>query len=59
MEAEYRGMFMNARAALPLQQDLIEMREKQPPTPIQSDNDTATVIANESIKQKHTKMIYM
>ena len=50
---------MNARAAFPLWQTLVEMEHKQPPTSIQSDNDTATGIANESIKQKHTKMIYM
>ena len=54
-EAEYGGMFMNARAALPLRQALIEMGHKQPPTPMQSDNDTATGIANESIKQKYSK----
>ena len=56
-EAEYGGMFMNARAALPLQQALIEMGYKQPTTPMQSDNDTATGIANENIKQLHSKTI--
>ena len=58
-EAEYGGMFMNARAALPLQQALIEMGYKQPTTPMQSDNDTTTGIANEIMKQKHSKKIDM
>ena len=50
---------MNARAALPLRQALIKMGHKQPPTPMQPDNDTATRISDETIKQKHAKTINM
>ena len=58
-EAEYGALFMNAKAALALRQALEDMGHKQPPTPIQTDNDTATGIANQSIKQKHSKTIDM
>jgi len=58
-EAEYGDIFMNAKAAVPLQQALIDMGHPQPPTPIQTDNDTATGLANETIKQKHSKTIDM
>ena len=58
-EAEYGGIFMNAKAAVPLRQALIEMGHSQPATPIQTDNDTATGLANETIKQKHSKTVDM
>ena len=58
-EAEYGGIFMNAKAALPLRQALLDLGHPQPPTPIQTDNDTATGLANETIKQKHSKTVDM
>ena len=58
-EAEYGGIFMNAKAALPLRQALLDLGHAQPPTPIQTDNDTATGLANETIKQKHSKTVDM
>ena len=58
-EAEYGGIFMNAKAALPLRQALLDLGHNQPPTPIQTDNDTATGLANETIKQKHSKTVDM
>ena len=58
-ENDYGGMFMNAKSTLPLQQALIEMGHKQPPMLIQSDNNTAKGVANETIKQRHLKTIDM
>ena len=58
-EAEYGALFMNAKAAVALRQSLQDMGHPQPPTPLQTDNDTATGIANQSIKQKHSKTIDM
>ena len=58
-EAEYGALFMNAKAAVALRQALHDMGHPQPPTPLQTDNDTATGIANQSIKQKHSKTIDM
>ena len=40
----------SGKAALAIQQVLIKMGHKQPPTPIQSDNNISTGIANEPIK---------
>ena len=50
---------MNAKAVVALRQALHDMGHKQPPTPIQTDNDTATEIANQTIKQKHSKTIHV
>ena len=58
-EAEYGGIFMNAKAALPLRQALHDLDHQQPPTPIQTDNNTASGIANQTIKQKHSKTVDM
>ena len=58
-EAEYGALFMNAKAAVSLRQALQDMGHKQPPTPIQTDNDTANGIANQTVKQKHSKTIDM
>ena len=58
-EAEYGGLFINAKSAVPLRQALIDMGHPQSPTPIQTDNDTATGLANQTIKQKHSKTVDM
>ena len=58
-EAEYGALFMNAKAAVSLRQALTDMGHPQPPTPLQTDNDTATGIANQTIKQKFSKTIDM
>ena len=58
-EAEYGGIFMNAKASLPMRQALEDMGHPQPPTPIQTDNNTAAGIANQTIKQKHSKTVDM
>jgi len=58
-EAELGALFLNAKHAYPLQIVLLELGHPQPTTPIQTDNTTATGIANDNIKQKHSKSIDM
>ena len=58
-EAEYRALFRNGQAAVPIRTTLIEMHHPQPPTPIQVDNSNAVGIANNSIKQKRSKAMDM
>jgi hypothetical protein len=43
-EAETGALFINGKEAIPLRQTLIELNHPQPPTPIQTDNSTATGI---------------
>ena len=58
-EAKLGALFLNAEEAVPIRTTLIEMNWPQPPTPIQVDNSTAVVIANQTIKQKMSKAMYM
>lgn len=58
-EAEMGALFVNAKHACPLRVALQELGHEQPPTPLQTDNTTATGLATDSIKQKHTKAIDM
>jgi hypothetical protein len=58
-EAELAGLFHNAQEALPLRHALEEMRHSQPPTPIQTDNSTASGLANNTVKQKRSKSMDM
>ena len=58
-EAEYGGLFTNARIAIPMRITLRELGHPQPATPIITDNSTAAGIANESVKQKHSKAMDM
>ena len=58
-EAEYGGLFTNARIAIPMRITLRELGHPQPPTPIITDNSTAAGIANESVKQKNSKAMDM
>jgi len=54
-KAELATVFHNAKAACPLRTALLEMGHPQPPTPIVTDNTTAVGIANDTIKQKHSR----
>ena len=54
-EAELGALFINTKEAVPIRTTLIEMNWPQPPTPIQVNNSTALVIANQTIKQKISK----
>ena len=58
-EAELAALFHNGKEACPLRVCLEELGHPQPPTPIQSDNSTATGIANDTVKQKCSKAIDM
>jgi hypothetical protein len=58
-EAELAGLFHNAQEALPLRHALEEMRHPQPPTPIQTDNSTASGLANDTVKQRRSKSMDM
>jgi hypothetical protein len=58
-EAEVAALYMNAQEMVPMRQCLIELGHPQPPTPIKTDNSTATGIINGTIKQKRSKAIDM
>ena len=58
-EAELGGLFINAREAVHIRNVLDAMGHKQPRTPIQCDNSTATGIVNNKILPKATKPMDM
>ena len=58
-EAEYVVIDMNGKIDIPLCTALMELGHTQPSAPIKIDNQTATGIANESIKPKFIKPIAM
>ena len=58
-EAELGALFHNAKEGCSLRIALEEMGHPQPPTPLQTDNSTASGIANDSVKQKRSKAIDM
>ena len=57
-EAEYGGIFMNAKATITLRQVHEAMGHPQPSTPVQTDNNTPAGITNQAIKQ-HAKTVDM
>jgi hypothetical protein len=54
-EAEIGAVFINAKEGAVLRTTLEELGQKQPPTPMETDNTTATGYNNGTIKQKRTK----
>ena len=54
-ETEIGALFYNYQEAVPLQHALLEMGHKQPPTPIATDNSTASGNVTSSIKQQRSK----
>ena len=58
-EAETGALFLNAQAACPIRVALEEMGYPQPPTPFNTDNQTAQGIVCKTIKQKRSKAIDM
>jgi hypothetical protein len=58
-EAEFAGLFHNARDGASLRTTLIEMGHPQPPTPIQTDNSTAAGITNGTVRQRKSKAMDM
>jgi hypothetical protein len=58
-EAEIGAVFLNAKEGIVLRTTLEELGHHQPPTPLQTDNTTALVYSNGTIKQKHTRAMDM
>ena len=51
-EAELGALFLNAQDICPIRIALEELGHPQPATPMQTDNDTACGIINDTVKQK-------
>jgi hypothetical protein len=58
-EAEIGAVFINAKEGAVLRTALEELGHTQPPTPLETDNTTATGYSNGTIKQKRTKSMNM
>jgi hypothetical protein len=58
-EAELGGLFHNGKEAVPERITLDELGHPQPPTPLVTDNSTASGIANDSVKQRRSKAMDM
>ena len=58
-EAEIGALFMNAQKLLPLRITCEELGHPQPPTPMRTDNITASSIINKNFKQNRSKAIDM
>ena len=58
-EAKLAGLFICAKAMVPLRQTLTKMGWSQPKTPIQCDNSTTVGVANETIIPRKTKPMDM
>ena len=58
-EAEIGALFENTKSAAPLCHALEETVYPQFATPLQTENSTASGIANKTIHQKHSKSINM
>jgi hypothetical protein len=58
-ESEVGGLFVNGQEATVLCTTLEELRHIQPPTPIKTDNSTASGIANDTIKQRRSRAMEM
>jgi hypothetical protein len=58
-EAEIGAVFINAKEGAVVGTTLEELGRKHPPTPMETDNTTATRYSNGTIKQKRTKAMDM
>jgi hypothetical protein len=58
-EAELGALYINACKAVPQCQALAEMGNKQPPTPMQTDNSTALGVVDNNIQPQRTKAMDM
>ena len=58
-EAELSGLFICAKAMIPLRNTLIEMGWPQPPSPVQCNNSTATGMTNKTMVNKMLKAMDM
>jgi hypothetical protein len=58
-EAEIGAVFVNAKEGAVLRTTLEELGHPRPPTPMETDNTTATGYSNGTMKQKRTKAMDM
>jgi hypothetical protein len=58
-EAKVGGLFFNGQDAVPIRTTLEELNHPQPPTPIKTDNSTASGIANNTLKQRKSRAMDM
>jgi hypothetical protein len=58
-EAEVGGLFVDDQDAVPIRTTLEELNHPQPPTPIKTDNSTASGIANNTLKQRKSRAVDM
>ena len=58
-EAEYVTLFINGQKGEPLRNTLYDLGYPQGPTPLQTDNECASGIANGTIQQRRSKAILM
>ena len=58
-EAELDGLFITAKAMVPLRHTIKEMKWQQPWSPIQTDNSTANGFANQTISPMNTNSMDM
>ena len=58
-ESELAGLFYNAQEATPSVTTLEELGHPQPPTPLKTDNATASGIATKTVKQRRSKSMDM
>ena len=58
-EAEIAALYMNAWELLPLRVTCAKLGHPQPPTPMRTDNNTASGIINGTLKQARSKAIDM
>ena len=54
-EAETGGLFANCQAAVPIRHMLAALNHPQPPTPVRTDNSTASAFVNQTLKAKRSK----
>lgn len=58
-EAEFAALYYNGQEAAVLRTTLEEMGHTQPPTPMKTDNSTASGIVNNTIKQRRSRAMDM
>jgi len=58
-KAELGALFLNAQTICPIHTALEELGHPQPATPLQTDNNTASRIINDTVKQKCSKAVDM
>ena len=58
-KSELSGLFFNGKEATTIRETLLTLLHPQPPTLINTDNNTAAGIANDTIKQRRSKAVDM